>query len=143
MQTIILPNNIHIDKGNQIFDGVFEQSLDFRIEMDFDAAMQFIRRIGGYNAFEPETVIDTLECADRMLPHDRFGHRQYDISVGREGSPVIYLFLREFAEPRIQEMTLKCVRDEMELRGLADEASYEIEEFPNAYRKVTFRFWWD
>src|SRR5947208_3109823 len=89
MQTITLPNNIHIDKGNKIYDGVFSQSLDFRIEMDYDAAMQFIRRIGGYNQFEPEDVINALECIDRLLPRAYFnegngnnGMRRYKLSVG-------------------------------------------------------------
>jgi len=142
MIEVSAPNNIHIDKGNRIYDGVFEQSLDFRVQMEYDAAIQFIRRIGGYNAFDAEQVIENLECVDRMLPRNCFGSRQYDISVGREGSPVIYLTLREFNQPYIDGLTIKCVREEMELSGLADESSYEIEDF-GSYRKVTFRFWWD
>ena len=145
MQTIISPANIHIDKGNQIYQGVFDQSLDFRIQMNYDTAIQFIRRIGGYNEFDPEIVITALECVDRMIPRKFYnegnpnnGERRYHISVGREGSPVIYLDLYEWDGERLQDATMKCIRDEMEVTGLADEADYWREG-----SKVSFRFWWD
>lgn len=142
MQTVISPDNIHIHKGNRVYDGVFDSSLNFRVELEYDAVSQFIRRIGGYNEFEAETVIESLECVDRMIPRDSQGNRRYRISVGREGSPVIYLDVREFDDQRLDEGTIRCIRLEMEQCGLADESSCDINDYV-VYRKVTFRFWWD
>ena len=39
--------------GSQVFDAVFEKTLNFRIEMEYDSARQFIERIGQYNEFDP------------------------------------------------------------------------------------------
>ena len=150
MQAIAAPET-HIKKGDQIYDGVFDQSLDFKIEMTYDAAMQFIRRIGTYNNFEAETVIETLAIVDSLIPRRFYnegnpnnGERRYDVSVGREGSPVLYIDYFEWLDSQpLDEATMKAICGEMELHGLADEASYEIEEHSIRSRTVTFRFWWD
>ena len=60
------------DKANRIFDGVFDNSLDFKIEMPYESAIQFIRRIESYNAFEAGNVIDALERVDSLIPR-KFG----------------------------------------------------------------------
>jgi hypothetical protein len=150
MQAIATPET-QIQKANQIFDGVFVQSLDFKIEMPYDAAVQFIRRIGTYNDFEPETVIETLGRVDSLIPRRFYnegnpnnGERRYDISVGREGSPVVYLEYFEWRDSqRLDEGTMQAICGEMELHGMADEATYKIETSSNQARNVTFRFWWD
>ena len=150
MQAIAAPAT-QIQKANEIFDGVYKQSLGFRIKMTYDAAMQFIRRIGTYNNFEAETVIETLAIVDSIIPRRFYnegnpnnGERRYDVSVGREGSPVVYLECFEWLDrERLDEPTMKAICGEMELHGLADEASYEIEEHSIQSRSITFRFWWD
>jgi hypothetical protein len=153
MQSTESPTKIQFDKGNKIYEGVFDQSLHFRIQMHNDAAMQFIRRIGGYNDFQPENVIKALEYIDRLLPRRYYhegnpnnGERRYEISVGREGSPVIYLDFHEWGnEDYIDTSTLKTICGVASLGGLADEADFAIEQIAGfgGSRQITFRFWWD
>ena len=73
------------------------------------------------------------------------GNRDYRISVGREGSPVIYLERLEFnGKPKLDDATMKAVCREMELSARADEADYRV--VPLVFgpgRKIEFRFWWD
>jgi hypothetical protein len=141
-----------VAKGDQIFDGVFEHSLYFRIKMDFDAACRFIHRIDQYNDFDAHSVLDALHAIDRLIPRRYYGRgnpnngdRKYDISIGREGSPVLYLEWYEWGDDEpLSEHTLKLICAEMQLTGRADEADYSVD--PSAIsnsHKVTFRFWWD
>ena len=67
MHAVISPES-HIQTANQIFDGVFDQSLDFRVEMPYDAAMHFLRRIGAYNNFQAEKVIEAMRRVDALIP---------------------------------------------------------------------------
>ena len=138
--------------ADRMFDAVFEQSGHFRIEMPYEDAYQFIRRIDQYNEFESGTVLDALESIDRLIPRKFYGEgnpnngeRAYNIALGREGSPVIYLELYEWdATERLSDDLLKLICQEMELNGRADEANCEIHRTlgPDS-RKLTFRFWWD
>ncbi len=90
--------------GKQAFDGVFDNSLNFRIELPWEAALEFIRYVGRYNGFQPHRVIAALERVDELIPRKDYGannpntgQRSFQISVGREGSPVVYLDRYEFA----------------------------------------------
>lgn len=63
-----------------------ERVLNFRVRFNTKAgAFAAIRSIGDYNAFDGDQVADAL---DKVLPEDR---SITTISVGREGSPVIYV----------------------------------------------------
>jgi hypothetical protein len=136
-----------------MFDAVFDQSLNFRIELPYDTAIAFIRRIGTYNNFEAGRVIDALERTDQLIPrinhgpgNPNNGNRDYKISIGREGSPVIYLERFEYAtKAPLAEKAMKDICEEMKIWAEADEADYEVDEFTfrGPSRKITFRFWWD
>lgn len=138
--------------ADTIFDAVFEKTLNFSIQMPFEEVCHFLRRIDTYNEFEAENVLDALEYIDRLIPRKFYGHgnpnngeRRYTLSVGREGSPVLYLTLYEWgwtSEKPLDDHTLETIEQEMELTGKADEASSEVVSIPSG-RKITFRFWWD
>ena len=144
-QTITAPAAHQIPPADAIFDAVFERSRNFRVELPYDTAIAFIRRIDTYNAFEAGRVIDALEHADRLIPRIN-GNRDYRIIVGSEGSPVIYLERTEFATAApMAEKAMKDICEEMKIWALADEADYEVHDykFCGPTRKITFRFWWD
>lgn len=141
----------HTQIADNIFGAVFDQSLDFRIELPYDVAIRFIERIEQYNEFEAPTVLDALARIDRLIPRSAFGEgnpnngsRDYKIEVGREGSPVIYLHRFEWLTqfPRTEDQ-MKAVCLEMQLNGKADEATYEARDCGGGTRRITFRFWWD
>jgi hypothetical protein len=139
--------------ADQMFDAVFDHCLDFRIEMEYDAARRFIQRIDRYNDFDARQVLDALDAVDRLIPRDFYGEgnpnngqRKYRISVGREGSPVLYLEWYESpysSGPRISDETLKDICKEIEVFAYADEADYDLTEWGFNSRKVSLRFWWD
>jgi hypothetical protein len=139
-----------ITAADKMFDAVFERALDFRITMDYDAARRFIERIDQYNDFDHHEVLQALDEIDRLIPRQFYGEgnpnngrRKYEITVGREGSPVVYLDWHEFSGPRIADETLKAICDEMTVIGHADEADFDVEDTILGGRKITFRFWWD
>jgi len=152
-QTITPPAERNI--GQDVFDAVFPNSLDFRVQLPYSDAIEFIRLIGDYNNFQPGTVTDALERIDWLIPrthhatdHPDNGQRNYRLSVGREGSPVIYIERYEFgfleqSVHRLSEATMQTICQEMELCALADEASVDVVELSGGSRKITFRFWWD
>ena len=151
-QVITPPATHQISTADGIFGVVFDQSHNFRIELNHEQALAFIRRIDRYNEFEAGAVIDALERADRLIPrmklgpgHPNNGSRDYRISVGRERSPVIYLERLEFnGKPKLDDATMKAICQEMELSARADEADYRVVPLVFcAGRKIEFRFWWD
>jgi len=152
-QTITPPAQRKI--GEDVFHAAFPNSLNFRVELPFSDALDFIRQIGPYNDFDPETVIEALEHVDRAIPrtqyptdHPNNGQRNYRLSVGREGSPVIYLERSEFAFLQhavapLTDAAINRICKEMELCGRADEAYHEVHESRDGSRTIEFRFWWD
>jgi hypothetical protein len=141
-----------IAPADTIFDAVFDRSRNFRIELPYDTALAFIRAIDQYNEFHWTTVTDALERIDGLIPRRRYqqgnpnnGKRDYRISVGREGSPVIYLERYEFFDtPRLDTASMKAICREMELIASADDSTYHIEDTALLQgRKIQFRFWWD
>ena len=152
-KSITAPAPHQIPPADTVFDAVFKRSLNFRVELPYDTALALIRRIDTYNAFEAGRVIDALERADRLIPringgpgNPNNGNRDYRISIGREGSPVIYLERFEHGpKAPITETAMKDICREMTIWGLADEAHFHVDQFQSLpeYRKITFRFWWD
>lgn len=140
------------DAADTIFDAVFDRSLHFQVELDFDQACRFIRRINQYNDFHWGHVLDALDHIDRLIPRRSYGpnnpnngQRDYTLKIGREGSPVIYLDRLEFFDKeQLSDERIKAICEEMELIGMADEADASIESaaIPNG-RHISFRFWWD
>lgn len=149
-QTVTPPAEHQIPPADAIFDAVFERSLQFRIELPYDTAIAFIRRIGTYKQFEAGRVIDALERADQLIPRANYGpgnpnngNRDYKISLGREGSPVIYLERFEYCtKAPIAEKSIKDICEEMKIWAEADEADYQVHDYTSCglSRKITFRF---
>lgn len=137
--------------ADQVFDGVFDQSLNFAIELEFEQARQFIRRINQYNDFHWARVLDALDTIDRLIPgydygpdNPNNGHRSYTVKVGREGSPVLYLERYEWGnKERLTDDRIEMIRSSMETIALADEADVKIEALAIGGRRIEFRFWWD
>jgi hypothetical protein len=151
-EAITAPAQQQIQPVTDLYDAVFERSANFRIELPFEQAASFIRRVDEYNDFSAPIVLEALEHIDRLMPrkycgpgNPNNGHRDYSISVGREGSPVIYLTRLEFFEsPELEDATMKAICREMGVFGQADEADYHVDEFAFARgRRISFRFWWD
>lgn len=141
-----------IAPADAIYEAVFDRSLNFRIELPYETALSFIRRIDQYNEFHWTRVTEALKRIDGLIPRHRYpdgnpnnGKRDYSISVGREGSPVIYLDRLEFFDkPRLDAATMKAICREMELIASADESHYHIDDSSFGFgRRIEFRFWWD
>jgi hypothetical protein len=96
-------------------------------------------------------VLAALEAIDGTIPRRRYaegnpnnGRRRYEISVGREGSPVIYIEFYEWREDEhLPDEQLQAIVQLMRAIGRADESQFETYQTPLGGRKVTFRFWWD
>jgi len=130
------------EKLRQLFELAYKDDLmlHFRTNpVDTDTAMQLVDIIGGYNNFDPEKVKDVMRA---------FRGQVSGYEVGREYSPVIYVWLPYWAHQREYSDEDKGVRiPEEELEGLkrglmvcfrlalADEA----EEVSS----TRLRFWWD
>lgn len=150
-QTITPPAAQKTVQVDELFDSVFEDSSQFRIELDYEAALGFIQRIDRYNEFHAADVIDAIEQIDRVIPRMWYGvgspyngERGYTISVGREGSPVIYMNRSELPSDRpLTDHTMKAICREMELIGRADLADFSVRDLKSGRRRIEFRFWWD
>lgn len=137
--------------ADQVFDGVFERSLNFAVELEFEQARHFIRRINQYNDFHFARVLDALDAIDRLIPRYRYGaenpndgRRNYRLKVGREGSPVLYLERHEWGnDERLTDDGMAMIRNAMHTIALADEADVDVEPFDVDGRRIVFRFWWD
>jgi hypothetical protein len=136
--------------ADRVFDAVFDATLDFQIEMPFEDACQFIHRIDQYNDFDAHKVIAALHRVDQIIPRKQYGEsnpnngkRDFNVSVGREGSPVIYIRLTEIgSHPKMTDYQMKTVVAIMREHGIADEADFEVRD--GLYgRFIEFRFWWD
>ena len=159
IQTITAPVPAQIAAARQlaaaddIFEAVFDQSSYFRIDLPWEQALQFLRRIDKYNEFEAERVIEALEHVDQAIPrkdcgegHPNNGQRDFSIAIGRKGSPVIHVERREDAlSVPMEESAMKAACQAVKLIGRADEAFYDIDEYrlSGPSRKITFCFWWD
>ena len=91
MQSILFPEKSDIQAADEMFEAVFERSLHFLIEISFERAWQFLRRIVRYNEFHAADVLDALERVDALIPKTYYGEgnpnngaRSYTINVGRE-----------------------------------------------------------
>lgn len=152
MTTTLKPVRQPEAAADDFFDALFERSFDFHIQLDWDDAIGFVRYIEEYNDFEAPAVIAALEQIDRMIPRSDYGpdnpntgRRDFTISVGREGSPAIYLERYElgYATP-LSEYEMRAICREMQVVGRADEATYHVADLPGFRgRKIEFRFWWD
>lgn len=149
-------------KADTIFDAVWPNALSHRIELEWDEARQFIRRIDQYNDFDQAKVLHALDLIDAAMPRMEYGNmadgspnpnnnkRNFSIEVGRERSPVIYLELYElhsYGNPTtpLTPEKIEYIKSVMHEVAVADEYDCEIEDFRKHGMGIryTFRFWWD
>ncbi len=126
------------------FIGAIENSLKIKIEMKWDQAQEVLEHIDGYNSFTGQLAKDILQAADKTLPkHPDRRDRTFDVSLGREGSMVMYVTRRFFTESDVTpDEDINTLTRYAKDHGLADEAHYEIKGY-GPYFEETFRFWWD
>lgn len=155
-------NAVAAKKADTIFDAVWKNALSHTIELEWEEARQYIKRIEQYNEFEWEKVHHALDLIDAAMPRMEYpkmadgsenpnsGRRNFSIKVGRERSPVIYIELYEL--PAYGNPTTPLTMDKVDyiksiMRevAVADEADCEIQDM-RAHGmgiRYEFRFWWD
>lgn len=147
---------------------MFEASLHNQITFDhlpkddfeFVEFLQQIMNFAGhsYNEYNKYTVMGAMKQIDQIIPREKYGkdnpnngNRSYEITVGRESSPVIYIKIRHIDFNRkgnevLSEGQVGMIKDIMVKDGLCDESEYELKEykaFGYDYADEVFRFWWD
>ena len=145
------------EEHNPVFR--FEDSLNFVVTLKFEQFKKYVQQIGNYNDFTPERAIEVIEKVSEMLPpiyynegNPNNGQLQFEISIGREGSPVIYLSFNDY---------LGYMRNILETEGYRDMLERKVAEVSNAdeiqfldperfdygtglpARKYVMRIWWD
>ena len=144
LTNVITPPAPHtIAPADEMFDAVFPRSSNFRIEMDWDTALGFIRRIDQWNEFDSDAVVNVLETIDDIIPKTIDGERGFRIIIGCEFSPVIYLQRYESDDSHLTNEVMQSICTVMELCARADDAHFDIRELSGDCRRIDFRFWWD
>lgn len=127
---------------------MFDNSLHFRYETKEADIDTFLDVIGDYNEFDAFQVKEMLAMMDKILPYYTSGQRRYKTSIGREGSPVIYLTIyatgndnKTLVEQlKLAEPVLKKIAHET---GKADEFGMEYTNYEHNFTKIEIRMWWD
>lgn len=139
--------------------GYHDVSLDFKVDViDFDEFSQCVRAIGGYNEFDPETVIQALKS---IFPEVR------SVVVGREHSVCLYVHLPYWDNQRVanhgktaadipnNHLLSERELDELGARVItcfnsaeADEVGYADSTNGDSYHgkremRTLIRAWWD
>ena len=144
----------------EFLNQMFEFSLNHRMQLDFDQALDYIDAIESYNNFDACSVKAMLNAIDVIIPREYYnegnpnnGNRAYKISIGRENSPVIYLDLIAFrqAVPAFQTGYADLVAKIHAAAKIAycDEFSHEYDEYRVTERQgplsasLEIRMWWD
>lgn len=119
-------------------------SLEWKTDAgDFDTFAECVRAVGPYNDFEPELLLKVIEPIFGSLMR---------AEVGRESSPVIYLYLPFFTTQQIGRPKLvvsepipEAEREQLErairVMGLAVKAD-EIDRAHDV-KPYCMRLWWD
>lgn len=143
-------------KIDKMFDAVW-CAHNHRIELPWDEAMHYIRRIEAYNNFEWAKVQTAMSLIDQMIPpcdygkdNPNTGSRNYKIEIGRANSPVIYLKRYEFDhgtgtnQPPLTDLVCRAICSVMLEVAEADESTYTLRtEDEGQIRIAEFRFWFD
>jgi len=96
-----------------------DRSLGFRVDITAED-LPAVRGVESYNAFRGEDVADVLA----KILHDKIA---YSVSFGREGSPVVYLWVKSDEDQKTVLRLLKGLEpDELDVVG-----------------NNTIRAWWD
>lgn len=147
----------NIEVANRDFyKTMFELSLYHRMKLPYDEVLEYVNAIGGYNEFEANRVKQMLYEIDQIIPRVYYnpknpnnGKQNFELEIGREGSPVIYLTVREFSKDRqhiIDDLLdlMPAIKQVAERVGKCDEFTQDLEVFPIlGGRQVQIRMWWD
>ena len=149
------------------FKNVFDSTLTMRYEIrtshkvDLEkAVLPYLEAIGHYNEFNPEVVMALLKEFDGMAPKKHYeednpneGSRVWDISIGREGSCVLYIHWNDFGWNNYDTDQMDRAVNDLVARvaeevGKADEYDYKREELGTVMSgKMGYshevRIWWD
>jgi len=156
----VFMNTVQNKYQKDFYKKVFDISLDMRIKLSYDEIINVVDVIGGYNEFVYESVKLMMEQIDALIPRAYYnennpnnGTRAYEMSIGREGSMVIYYNLHSYndidnktnivAKVRAMEKEIKKKAHET---GLADECDMTCENDDRAFEKfeeLGIRIWWD
>lgn len=137
-------------------------SLQFRVQLPYEEILNVAEAANGYNNFNTSVLREMLKKFDEIIPVQFYnegnpnnGNRLYRLSIGREGSMVIYLNMSGYINCGRDLEVIKLIQEkEKELEmiayniGKADEFSIEVEETGGGVNsiKVTsleMRIWWD
>lgn len=141
-------------RKRDFYKAVFEESLDHKMKLPYEDVLEYVEAIGDYNEFNSYDVKKMLSIIDEIIPKAYYnkdnpnnGKRDYDIYIGREGSPVMYIEIMGYGYTKTFDDTLLVIDRILEIAehtGKADEHDYEVEENPGYnMKKLTIRLWWD
>jgi hypothetical protein len=121
------------DAVNFVAIGYNDACTDFKVSFsryNFDNALKAIRNVGDYNGFNGAKVAKVVE---KFLPIlDK-------IEFGREGSPVLYLYIDRGGEVLDFHMAAEGIINTFTSMKSANPDEVGIDE----YDLAKIRFWWD
>lgn len=147
----------------EFYQKLYNLSLDHRVRFNPNHAMDriktYIEAIGQGNGYYPKKVLTMIEQIDTVIPRIYYnennpnnGSRLWEIEIGREGSPVIYIIIKVKSlgkyhiQPGLDTTVVIETCKEAARDANADEITHEIEEdntAVNGYKEIILRFWWD
>ena len=134
---------------------VLNLSLEMRIQLPYEEVLN-MASIDEYNNFNVDRLKLILDKIDSLIPTTYYnennpnnGRRLYTLSIGREGSMVVYLNLSGFSISDGSREAIKIIREkvqELEIyareKALVDE--FSIDYNSNEYgEELELRLWWD
>ena len=151
-----------MDMDKEFFVKLYDISLNHKVQFNPDSDMNeiktYIEAIGQGNGYYPDKVLSMIEKIDKIIPRVYYnagnpnnGNRLWEIDIGREYSPVIYITIktRSLGKDLIDPQTIPAIINDCKSaaeRAKADEIGYEIDNAENdhyGYREINLRFWWD
>lgn len=131
----------------KFYSKVFELSLDMLIKLPYDEILEAAKGVGGYNEFNPEDLEKMMVMFDEIIPRKYYnqgnpnnGMRAYDLSIGREGSMVLYYSIYDIHSEAVNTVKEKEARLKDIALGIGKADEFNIEEEGN-WTKI--RIWWD
>lgn len=146
----------------ELYQKLYHLSLCHRVRFNPDYKMNeietYINAIGQGNGFYPDEILSMLRHIDTVIPRIYYndgnpnnGKRLWEIEIGREGSPVIYITVkakslgRYHINPGVDTTSMIESCKLAGQRAYADEINYITDEDNSTlgYKTIKFRFWWD
>lgn len=122
------------------------RNLDFRVKCEsLNDLKQCVNIIRAYNEFDAERINEALDQhASKKAYYNEGnpnnGKDKYTFTVGREGSPVMYVELYAANDEEVKEF--KSAMEYLSRKALADEFSIKEDKFAGS-TMLQARLWWD